>query len=475
MDESPLGLDSAANAARATIARQFGPALAAKASDRICIALAVGGGRGALQRALLARRRPATAIVEFRQDETVDVAYRARVELSAIAGAELEDADPTSQLVLHARTLAAIKASRDEFETLAGPIRTQFEHAAMRPRRRLFRIDRQPSVEACWLNRTLRTPVDPHALAEVAADPSVERVDLPRRITLDGADAGGASSITLAAMSALRSQSGLSGEGLTVGVIDSEIALQHPALQDRVIHRRNYTEEPFGSPRLHGTAIAGIIAGTDGQFEGVAPAALIYNYKVAATDANLNGDDFDGAVALMDALADGVRVVNCSWGTGPSGDGDSREARACDEAWRRGLTIVKSAGNGGPSDGSITTPGDAEGVIVVGATDAAGATVEDYSGRGPTAGGRKRPHLVAPGGSSAHGLESTVETGAIAPVWGTSYAAPHIAGLAGLLLLRMPSLTPEAVRDNLLAACEPLEGSDDAAQGAGLISPALLL
>ena len=46
---------------------------------------------------------------------------------------------------------------------------------------------------------------------------------------------------------------------MTVAVIDSEAALTHPALRDRVIHRRNYTREPWGTPDSHGTAVAGII------------------------------------------------------------------------------------------------------------------------------------------------------------------------------------------------------------------------
>jgi serine protease AprX len=134
--------------------------------------------------------------------------------------------------------------------------------------------------------------------------------------------------------------------------------------------------------------MAAIIAARSDAFSGMAPDAEIYNYKVLATHAALHAEDFEGALAIQHALEDGVRVVNCSWGAGPATDGMSREARACDTAWRLGLTVVKSAGNRGPGTSTLTTPADAEGVITVGATDSRGGSIPDYSSRGPTADGQ---------------------------------------------------------------------------------------
>ena len=191
---------------------------------------------------------------------------------------------------------------------------------------------------------------------------------------------------------------------MAVGVIDSEVALRHPAFQDRVIHRQNFTSEPFGTPADHGTAVAGFVGADAAEFPGMAPGCTISNYKVLATVPTFNGDDFDGALAIQQALEDGIRVVNCSWGAGPASDGTSREARACDTAWDLGLTVVKSAGNRGPGRSTLTTPADAEGVIAVGATDGPGEALADYSSRGPTEDGRQRPHLLAPGGSDTEGL-----------------------------------------------------------------------
>jgi serine protease AprX len=250
------------------------------------------------------------------------------------------------------------------------------------------------------------------------------------------------------------------------------VAAAHPALDGRVVQRANYTREPWGHPADHGTAVAGIVGSSDALATGMAPGATIYNYKVLATNRFLNGDDFDGALAIQQALEDGVDVVNCSWGAGPVREMKSREARACDTAWALGLAIVKSAGNlGGSGATSITTPGDADGVIVVGATDRHGISVQQYSGQGPTPTGTVRPHLVAPGGSPEEGIVSCLVGGALGEVgYGTSFAAPHVTGLIGLLLEAHPMLTPDEIRNTVVAACKQLPDGEPNSQGAGLVS-----
>lgn len=133
------------------------------------------------------------------------------------------------------------------------------------------------------------------------------------------------------------------------------------------------------------------------------------------------------------------------------------------------MVIVKSAGNAGPHPGTLTTPADAEGVIVVGATDRNGRRVESYSSRGPTA-NRERPHLVAPGGSELAGIQTCRPGGKFGSAGhGTSFAAPHVAGLAALILDRNPHLLPDAVRKALVDCCTPLKTGDVNTQGAGLI------
>ena len=361
-----------------------------------------------------------------------------------------------------------VMSLRDNFLKVVGPITDSIERHSQRfaPSESTNpAYSRAPITEVCWLNRTVRSWTDPRALAEAAADDSVESIDLPRTLKAEL----NVSARTVGAPQ-FSKKFKKSGKGIIVAVIDGEVALAHPALKGRVVHMRNYTTEPWGNPDFHGTAIAGIIASNDGAFAGMATEATIYNYKVLATNSLLNAGDFDGSLALQHALQDGVQVANCSWGVGPAGDGTSREAKACNRAWNAGMVIVKSAGDKGPGSNTLTTPADADGVIVVGATEREGFFVQDYSSRGPAV-LKNRPHLVAPGGSPAAGITSCLVGGGFGDLGtGTSYAAPHVAGLVALLLERNPALTPDQVRDLLLKACTPLDGTDVNTAGQGLIS-----
>jgi len=367
---------------------------------------------------------------------------------------------------------AAIQSVRDDFYKTAGPITAEVERSA----RNLISLGPEAAVssttpsaitEVCWLNRSIFTRVDPRSLAEVAADPQVNRVDLPRLLEAEIQVTSGTVGATR-----FREERDRSGNGVIIAIIDSEVSLRHPAFQDRVIHKRNYTSESWGNAGDHGTAVAGIAAANGDGFVGMAPEAMIYNYKVLATNRFLNANDFSGALAIQHALEDGAHVANCSWGVGLVGDGTSREARAVDTAWSLGLTIVKSAGNRGPGVGTLTTPADASGVVVVGGTDREGTAVQDYSSRGPLPGGTERPHLVAPGGILfGRGIDSCQIGGGFGDCGaGTSYAAPHVSGLLALILEGEPDLTPTQQRDRLLSACTLLEGFDANTQGAGLVS-----
>jgi len=97
--------------------------------------------------------------------------------------------------------------------------------------------------------------------------------------------------------------------------------------------------------------------------------------------------------------------------------------------------------------GSVPNGGDAGGgVISVGAVNwQTPNTIEFFSSRGPTTDGRLKPELVAPDGVST-------SVPGFSPFFGTSASAPHAAGLAALLLGKLPSLTPGQLRTALLDA-----------------------
>lgn len=470
---------------RAQVRNNLGSDFEHKASDALCLALARPAVGIGLETAVGAPPN-LRAVVEFNTEtgpaptlsETLS-RVRERPELEAalegVRSIVRESPDPRlaerSEALANATTLLreiAVRNSRERFYKAIGTMRDELERSVTT----LFAIRSEamsgpglaPSpTQVCWLNQTLRTWTDPRALAGVAADPRVEQIDLPRRLRAEVGTTGQ----TVRAI-AFRNMSGRTGKGIIVAVVDSEVARTHGAFGSRVVHRRNYTLEGWGNPDSHGTAVAGII-GADGQLKGMAPGVTIYNYKVLATNEFLNADDFAGALAIQNALEDGAAIANCSWGAGAAGDGTSREARACNAAWDHGMAVVKSAGNQGPGDSTLTTPADARGVIAVGATDREGTAVQDYSSRGGPGG--RGPHLVAPGGTFVRGVDSCQVAGAFGDCGaGTSFAAPHVTGLLALLLEETPGLTPDQLRAKLLGFCTLLPNVPPHVQGAGLVA-----
>jgi len=171
---------------------------------------------------------------------------------------------------------------------------------------------------------------------------------------------------------------------------------------------------------------------------------------------------------------------------------------------RSGTVVVAAAGNDGSAlmttefrsgrqrvgvDQSINDPGNAEEAITVGATHAESPHqygVSYFSSRGPTADGRIKPDLVAPGerilSCAAAGsvkLEAVLKAAKEEAVEGAAYfreesgtsmAAPHVAGAVAALLSIRPEFIgrSDAVKAVLVGNCVDLKRKADF-QGAGLL------
>jgi serine protease AprX len=236
----------------------------------------------------------------------------------------------------------------------------------------------------------------------------------------------------------------------------------------------------------HGTHLAGIIAGSDGQFSGIAPGATLTSVKVGAADGAVDVTTVIAAVDWVVAHRNDdprrpIRVLNLSYGT--DGNQDHRLdplTHAVENAWRAGIVVVAAGGNGGTAAPRLTNPAYDPYVIAVGAADTAGSpgigddTVADFSSRGDT---NRRVDLIAPGRSivslrdPGSYADRTAPTARVGDRYfrgsGTSQAAAVVSGAVALLLQGRPQLSPDQVKAALISTARPLPRADAAGQGAG--------
>ena len=242
----------------------------------------------------------------------------------------------------------------------------------------------------------------------------------------------------------------LTGIGLTVAVLDTGIRKSHQSLQGKVVYEANFTDSPnAGDVFGHGTQVAFTIAGgmqAAGEKAGVSPGSVIFNIKVI----NDQGIGSDEAIVLgidrVCHLAEQARtsgllpsdemypnVINLSLGGEDDGDPDNPVRSACRQASQDyGLDVIAAAGNSGPKMTTVMLPACDPEVIAVGAVETQGELVVwENSSRGPTVQGETKPDFVLWGtnlemASHKADAEYLVKSG-------TSFAAPMLSGLTGLL------------------------------------------
>src|SRR6202046_3474521 len=191
---------------------------------------------------------------------------------------------------------------------------------------------------------------------------------------------------------------GDTGQGVTVAVIDTGID-NLPDFAGLLIGGVDLTggNNPFQDSYGHGTFVAGLIAGngasSNGQYSGEAPGARLVSIKVAGANGNT---DLATLIKGLQWAVDNentysIRVLNMSLGFKPFESTVLNPLdQAVEAAWNSGIAVVTSAGNAGPFNGTILSPGDDPLVITVGALDdmastsASGDEMNDFSSIGPT-------------------------------------------------------------------------------------------
>lgn len=284
---------------------------------------------------------------------------------------------------------------------------------------------------------------------------------------------------------------GITGKGIAAAVLDTGI-YEHEDFRfpkNRIccfrdfINGKNMPYDDNG----HGTHVSGIVAsggfGPGTKRIGIAPEAEIAALKVL-------DEKGSGKISTMMQAIDwllqnyrrfGIRIVNISVGMPVKNWRDPQRdplVQKVEELWDAGLTVVVAAGNEGPGQYTITSPGVSRKVITVGALEEGTSQkrgfgrMVHYSGCGPVPGTCVcKPDVIAPASDI---LSCDNHRDAYRRRSGTSMATPVVTGVIALLLSAQPWLTNLDVKIRLMETGIDC-GISKNRQGWGMINPAGLL
>jgi serine protease AprX len=269
-------------------------------------------------------------------------------------------------------------------------------------------------------------------------------------------------------------------DDVTVAIIDTGIHAAHADLNGgKVIGFANCLNTttcsevaPFDD-NGHGTHVASMVAGegdgsTSRALAGVAPGAALVGVKVLGSSGSGSTSGVDAGVewVIANKTRFGIEVLNMSLGSSTPSSGTDSTSRVVNRAAANGITPFVSAGNSGPGRNTIGSPGAAKFAVTVGAmadpqdndgTRPPGFSLASFSSRGPTADGRVKPDIAAPGVDISAAAAGTTTGYSVKS--GTSMSSPFAAGVGALVLDADPSLGSSG------SACLPSNTTGDCADG----------
>lgn len=295
---------------------------------------------------------------------------------------------------------------------------------------------------------------------------------------------------------------GFTGAGYRIGVIDSGINANHPALQGRVSDSFIYVDPRTNNVAVgdvvgHGTVVAELAAGRAvGQWPGgIAPGAGLVSARIISDrapvdDGSGQGNEVDGPLGLGSVHADligaGVRIMNNSWGglywNDPTVTNQIAQEYRSFVIGNDGLVVFASGNESRaqPSDtaalpsqvgpnGTLPAADLERGWLVVGALDTANPNqLASYSN---ACGVAMRYCLVAPGTSLFIDPDATASNIRYFYGSGTSFAAPLVSGAAALVWQAFPYFNNDLVRQTLLGTATDLGAAGvDPTFGYGLLN-----
>ncbi|MDP7008638.1 MAG: S8 family serine peptidase [Phycisphaerales bacterium] len=282
---------------------------------------------------------------------------------------------------------------------------------------------------------------------------------------------------------------GLSGEGVTIAIVDGGSDETHPDLDGQFL---NCSGQSCGGSQesYHGTHTAGIVGAHGGsestdqygflQGQGVAPGASLIEQLYSPTYQQTGGM----TLLMTESYRNGAIASSNSWGPSGSPQGydiDTLEVDVAirdaepDEAGNQQFSYVLAIMNGNGGTSSQGSPDEAKNIFTIGSTNMRTGSgsqdpeindVSSNSAHGPCLDGRTIPHMVAPGCQ----VLSTTPLGQYELMCGTSMACPQVAGGIALFVEQYKNAfgeepTPALIKAAFTAAAKDLSGNQDADGG----------
>lgn len=251
-------------------------------------------------------------------------------------------------------------------------------------------------------------------------------------------------------------QQGFTGKNVRIGVFDSGFknanlikAFDSLRVQNRIKKVYDFVNQDttVWDEDSHGTGVLSCITGYSEDTligSGYHAEVVLARTETVASETVMEEDNWVAAMEWADSL--GVDIISTSLGYSEFDSGTSHTyqdldgnktviAIGADEAAKRGIIVVVSAGNeGGNAWYHITTPCDADSALCVGAVNAVG-TLASFSSIGPSADGQIKPDICAMG----QGVTIANQFGGYQFSNGTSFACPLAAGMAACLKQANPT------------------------------------
>ena len=349
------------------------------------------------------------------------IASTSDFEASALDVGQASTADAT---VFAELGVAVVAATNDRTSSMIAAATVDPRIIAVEPERVLYAID-DPALLSVDYLRGYRDAADnlyeqsSDGVSQTAVDQAAQFADTP--------------TFTWGLQATKVSTSSKTGAGVSVAVLDTGLALDHPDFAGRRITSQSFVPgEQVMDGHGHGTHCVGTSCGpaapSPSRRYGIASSADIFVGKVLSNQGS--GPDTNILAGMSWAIASGCRVISMSLGANLPTVSVAYEAVGR-RALAAGTLIVAAAGNNATrrfgNPGFVGVPASSPSIMAVAAVDSA-LDIADFSARSnPVAGGQV--DIAAPGVAvySTWPMPDRYNT-----ISGTSMATPHVSGIAAL-------------------------------------------